>query len=234
MSGRKESILARPIAPSLEAGQVGVVVSAAGVGKSTCLVRIALGELVRGGGVLHVCLESPVDHVRAAYDVKLDALHAHDPEGTPASLRVEVERRRMIHSYLRNSFSAQKIGDALGFLEEHVGFEPTMLVVDGFPFADSTPDELEALRNMAEGAGTGLWASALSHRSARADAQTGLPPVLVPFADQLDAVVRLAPEGEQIRVDLLKDGPTLGVSRLPVHLEPQTMLLMHDDGVASA
>lgn len=236
MYGTKESddtveaeitgILARPIFPGPGPGRLGVVAARAGVGKSVCLVRLALGEMLRDRQVLHVSLDKPVSVIRASYDVMLDAIQARGP--TPASLRVEVERRRVIHSFLRGSFSPAKLDEALGFLTEHADFHPSMIVLDGFSFEKATIDDLGALGRIAARSEAELWMSARTHRDEPRVEESGLPLQLERVAAQLSVVVSLEPLGEQISVNLIKQGDQLGHERLPVMLDPATMLLVHD------
>jgi len=221
-------LLATPLFPPLGAGRIGVVASRAGVGKTSSLVRIALGELVQGRGVLHVSLDDPVAHVRAAYDAKLDALAAQTPSQWTAERRLEVERRRVIHAYLGGTFTPDKLVDALAFHAEHVDFRPSTIVLDGFPFEGAAGPQVAALAEAAQGADAELWASALARREDPEDETTGLPAALAPVADQLHAVLCLEPEGKEILVHVLKEGARLERRPLPVKLDPATMLLVRD------
>lgn len=226
---RTGELLRKPIYDGLGAGRLGVVASRAGVGKSTCLVRIALGELVHGRAVLHVSLDTPVDRVRAAYDAKLDALHARAPEAHPASMRLEVERRRVIHSYLGGSFAPEKLGEGLAFLAESMAFRPSTIVLDGYRFDGAAPAEIESLARVAADAEARLWASALVRTDEARGEGAALPEPLGPFASCLDVVLCLEPEGDEVRVLLLKEGPSLERRELPIRLDPATMLLVPDD-----
>lgn len=49
-------------------GNLGVAMARAGVGKTAFLVHVALDDLMRDRKVLHVSLDSPVDHVKSWYD----------------------------------------------------------------------------------------------------------------------------------------------------------------------
>src|SRR5688572_32934095 len=81
-------------------GNLGVVISRAGVGKTAVLVQIALDDLLRDRKVLHISHEYAVDHVRAYYDEIFHDLAAvtrlEDPEG----VRLDLERNRLIYSHL--------------------------------------------------------------------------------------------------------------------------------------
>ena len=56
-------ILEKSIHGGLGKGNLGVVMARAGVGKTACLVQIALDDLLRGRDVLHVALGQTVEHV---------------------------------------------------------------------------------------------------------------------------------------------------------------------------
>ena len=118
------------LADVVGAGDLAVVAARAGVGKSSCLVQLATAELLEGNSVLHVSLDNPVGHVRRWYDNQIDRIKARmsQPED---ELRLEVERRRHIHCYLDDSFSAEKLATSCAFLKEHMDFEPRLALFAG-------------------------------------------------------------------------------------------------------
>lgn len=207
-------------------GRIGVVAARAGVGKSTCLVCLALNELVKGRQVLHVSIDTPVAHVRASYDAALDALGARDVARISTSLRFEIERRRVIHSYLSGAFSPTKLVEALGFLAEHMDFGPSMIIIDGIQFDSSSAEDIVALARVAEQSNVELWMSALIKRDEAVDEETGLPSPLAPFAEHFDVVLRLQPEGEKILIFMMRKGGSKENRQLQVMLDPNSRLLV--------
>src|SRR6187549_1965277 len=81
-------------------GNVGVVASRAGVGKTALLVQIALDDLLRDRKVLHISHEHAVDHVRAYYDEIFHDLAGHMKLAEPEAVRVDIEKNRMIYSHI--------------------------------------------------------------------------------------------------------------------------------------
>src|SRR5215203_2536735 len=81
-------------------GNLGGVISRAGVGKTAMLVQIALDDLMRERKVLHISHEHAVDHVRAYYDEIFHELAAQCKLENVEQERIKVERRRLIYSHV--------------------------------------------------------------------------------------------------------------------------------------
>src|SRR5262249_8789327 len=87
-------------------GNLGVIASRAGVGKTAMLVQIALDDLLRERKVLHISHEQAVDHVRAYYDEIFHDLAQQMKLEDPESVKLEVERNRLIYSHLSHASKA--------------------------------------------------------------------------------------------------------------------------------
>src|SRR4051794_34561518 len=128
----------------LGAGNIGVVVARHGIGKTAFLVGIALDDAMRGRKALHVALDKTVDHVREFYDeIFMDLAHSAHLEDL-ASERLEMERNRMIHTYVGNTFNVDKLRQSITFLREVAHFEPACLILQGFDFERATLADMEA------------------------------------------------------------------------------------------
>lgn len=206
-------------------GCLGVVAARAGVGKSTLLTHIALAELLEDRAVLHVCLDHPVADVRSCYDRMFDEASRHGLlEGSDAH-RMALERKRHIHSYLRQGFTAEKLDEALQFLGDVMDFSPRTVVIDGFPLEVASHDAVQRLREVARASETRIWLTALTHRHEPIDPDLGLPKPVAGFAGLIDVVLNLAPEGDQVLLTLLKAGDDAAPKPLPLVLDPATNLL---------
>lgn len=220
--------LALAVADRLKPGELGVVAARAGVGKTACLVQIALTDLLAERPVLHVALDTPVRDVQSWYDRLLEEAcrRGFFPEGTTlADLRLSLERHRHIHSYLQQGFTAERLAEAVSLMAEVMDFRPHTVVVDGFPFEIARQDAVADLRRLAADRGFCLWLTALTHRHEHADPETGLPPAVAPFADTLDLVLRLAPEGAQMRLTVLRDHGQGGEEEAGLALDPASLLV---------
>jgi len=218
-------VLEQSIRGGLGRGNIGVMVARHGVGKTAFLVGVALDDLMRGRMVLHVSLEHPVDRVLVYYDEIFGDLVRKRKLEDVWAVRLEMERSRRIHSYLDGSFSAARLAQALEFKREHTGFEPASIVIDGFPFHETARQEIDALRAIARDADAELWMSAVTHRESMID-EKGVPEPVAPLADSLDVILKMAHDGENVQIGLLKDHDNPAVSELRLALDPTTMLLV--------
>lgn len=220
-------IFERSIHGGLGPGNIGVAVGRAGVGKTAFLVGVALDYLLRGRRVLHVALDQPVEKVREYYDEIFQDLASTSALEDAERERREMERNRYIHACLPGTFSADKVRETVGFLQEHTRFSPEALIVDGFDFSVALPVDLEQLRQVARDLDVELWMSAVTHRDARRNAR-GVPEPVVRVEDVLSVIVSMAHDGRAVHVRLLKDHDNPEVSEAGIALNPTTMLLMRE------
>lgn len=218
-------VFERSIHGGLGRGNLGIVLSRPGMGKSSFLVGIALDDLMRGRKVFHIALEQSVDHVREYYEEIFADLARTTRLDDAASVRLEVERSRLVHTYIGHSFSMVKFRDALNLLREHLHFEPGLVVIDGFDFAGDHYDDIASMREIVRKLDCELWMSARTYKSAPPPQPGGLPWPLPRYADLVSVVVSLDPAGDRIRLRLLKDHDNPDLSDLYLDLDPQTMLL---------
>jgi hypothetical protein len=142
-------------------------------------------------------------------------------------VRAEMERNRRIHCYLEDTFSIDKLREALAFMREHGDFRPVTLVIDGYPFESATSAEIGALREIAAGADAELWMSAVTRREAVMSEQ-GVPEPVADLEQDVDVILRMAHDSKAVHVSLLKDHDNPEVSDLKLALDPTTLLLIKE------
>ena len=216
-------------------GNLGVVASRAGVGKTAMLVQIALDDLLRDRKVLHISHDNAVDHVRAYYDECFHDLVATMRLDNPEQEHLDIERNRLIYSHLGfvkasppsirgGESSIKKIRETVTFAREVAHFEPDVIIVEGFDFQNANEDGVRALQTLARERGVELWASATVDAPAK-----GVPEQLVRFIDAISVVVYLAAEHENVRIRLLKDHDNKELADLHLRLDPHSMRVIDED-----
>jgi len=217
-------VFERSIHGGLGRGNLGVVISRAGVGKSAFLVDIALDDLMRDRRVLHVSIGDSVEHVRNFYDETFQELVRSTELARAERVRLSVERNRHIHSYQPGTFSVKRLCEVARFLVEHVQFEMDALLIDNFPFEETTEEELGIIKSLAAEQNAEVWLTALSHRESE-PGTSGYPDPVESFDDLLSVKIYLEPVGKAIRLRLLKDHENESPDKLMIELDPTTLLL---------
>jgi len=219
-------LLERDGHPGPGPGHLALVMARAGVGKTAFLVGIGIDAALAGQKVLHVSVENTVDKVRDWYDdVLMEMLRREKKLQLWASIQIEVERRRHIHTYVGHSFSVDRLRHGLELLRDVMHFVPEVILVDDLEDASMEPATVEAIKSLAAAAGAELWMTCQIHR----DGPQGEPGHLSPPADRLehltDLAFRLDPHRSKVRLHVLKDHQQRLDEDLHILLDPQTLLL---------
>ncbi len=217
-------------------GNVGVIASTRGMGKTPLLVQIALDNLLRDRRVLHLSHEHAVDHVRTYYSEVFSDISSGSNLENPESVLLDVERNRMIFSLLSDRgegpqsrrggrSSITRIHDVVEFARKTAHFNPDVLIVDGFDLVQGSEEGLKAIREMAQELDAEVWLSATTDGLAG----SGLPAPLDEVAPLIDVVVYLEHEDSMIRLRLLKDHDNQDLSELNLRLDLPTMQVVRED-----
>ena len=199
-------------------GNIGVVCSARGIGKSALLVQLALDDLMRGRRVLHVALGETVARTRATYDEIFHELCLAYQLPQPQALRLEIERQRLLvaargdaDGVVSAKAALERLAEALSFCREAMQFEPHTIVLDGFDFDQADEEDMGALRRIADDAQVELWLSARS-----SDADDSLPEGVARHSERVHVIVRLTSDGDAVRLDVVKehDNPDVSAQKL--------------------
>lgn len=214
-------LLEKGLHGGLGPGNVGVVLAGHGVGKTAFLVAVALDELLRGGRVLHVCLDQTVAHVRAHYDTAFEDLASSKHLENEAMVHAEIDRRRSIRVYPPNAMSASKLRDAVK-LEVEAGAQPSLIVLEGLDCETLQPEELDDLKALAAELAAEVWLSAPSAEEGPSEQPTWMKRL----ASAISVILTLEPNDGTVALRALKDHGNPDVAALHVALDPRTLLLV--------
>jgi len=215
-------------------GNVGIVASAPGMGKTPLLVQIALDDLLRDRKVLHVTHEHTVDHVRTHYTELFHDLCSTTELSDPDAVMLDIERNRMIFSLMRQDNAPvsqrggaspiQRILDVVKFTRQTAQFSPQVIIIEGFDLAAATDEALKELRGLATEEAE-LWISA----NTNSGAPGSLPAPLDRIASLVDVIVFLEAEKDMVRLRLVKDHENSNIQELHLRLDLPTMRVMDED-----
>ena len=219
-------VFERAISGGLGAGNLGVVLSRPGVGKTAFLVGLAVDHLLQGKKVLYISTKESVEHINDFFEQIFHAMaEALDLDEVPRR-QLRMERNRHIHVYNAENFSLEKLDRAVGFLDDAMGFTPATVIMDGTPrYANSEQWELDGLRGLAAKWGAEVWTSANTHREGQETDSRGVPADVARFDASLDVLVSLVPEKDHVKLKFIKDHDRTEIPAVQLEVDPRTMLL---------
>lgn len=210
----------------LGSGSLGVFIARAGVGKTACLIHIALDNLFKKQKLIHVSVGESPEKITAYYSVILNDLRKvlGDLPGSDEEDLI-VERNRMILAYLGLSFSVDMLDKSLQNMIDSIEFKPDTLIIDGIDFEKVEKSFFADIKKLANKYRTGVWFSALSHRHIGEKNERRIPYPCNRLDDLFDVIIHLDPTDKGIFLRLLKDYDVTKVPDTSIQLDPTTFLL---------
>ncbi len=219
-------IFERAIGGGLGEGNLGVVLSRPGVGKTAFLIGLAVDQLLQGKKVLYISTKEPVEHINNFFEQIFHAMAETLGLDDIPRRQLRMERNRHIHVYNRKTFSVEKLEQAVGFLDDAMGFTPDMVIMDGTPRFENTEEwELDNIKKLAAKWGAEVWASSNTHREGQELDDRGVPVEVARFDGHLSVLVDLVPENEHIKVKLIKEHDNPEIAQVQLEVDPRTMLM---------
>lgn len=219
-------IFERSLHGGLGRGNIGVVTSRKGVGKSAMLIGVALDDLLQDRQVLHVSVQENVRHLSDFYEEIFRDLAKSSGLEDLSDTRLAMVRNRHLLSYRDHEFSVDRLRESLVFLSEHADFSPRSVIIDGWPdFDEVGEEEIRDLKKLAEDTQVEVWITALRPREGQERDERGIPIEVAKLDELLSVIVRLEPRQDHVRLRIVKDHENRELSDLHIELDPKTLLL---------
>jgi hypothetical protein len=221
-------ILEKSISGGLGRGNVGVLASRKGVGKTACLVHIAADKLLQDKFIIHVSYASRVDHIVTWYEDIFKEI-AKAPK-TRAALDGfdELIRHRVIMNFKQDGARTEQVLRSLEAMIVHGNFHAEAVIVDGLDFAQAGLDDLLKFKDFARRLGLEVWFSASLKKDDPLFDESGLPYELAAHAPAIDVLLSLQHHGDHIHFSLVLDHGRLAPKDLRLKLDPTTLLIAKD------
>jgi len=217
-------ILEKSSGKGLGRGNLGVVVARAGVGKTACLVHIAMDKLLRNEKLVHASLQDSPEKVTSYYNVIFSELVQALNLTNAADLKAQIDKHRMILAYLNQSFDLRRLRENLKNLSEKVGFVPDTIIVDGLDFSKAGVEIFEGFKKLAQEFNVEVWFSALSKGIQGDGKSQAIPAPADKFSSLFSIIIELQPTPSAVELSLLKGHEGSALLGEKVLLDPKTFL----------
>ncbi|NTV80390.1 MAG: hypothetical protein HGA24_03090, partial [Candidatus Aminicenantes bacterium] len=221
-------VLEKSISGGLGRGNIGVLASRKGVGKTACLVHIAADKLLQGKHVIHVSYASRVDHIITWYEDIFKELAKKPKMRSALDDFDELIRNRVIMNFKQDGARTEQVLRSLEAMIVQASFRAETVIVDGLEFAQAGPADLRMFREFAGRLGLEVWFSASLKGEEPLFDDRGIPRELEGFLGVIDVLISLQHHGDHVHFNLVQDHGRLAPKDLRLKLDPTTLLIAKD------
>ncbi len=218
-------ILEKSIQGGLGKGNIGILASKKGIGKTACLVHIATDKLLQDKPVIHVSYSSRVDHIINWYEDIFKEIAKKRQLESAIDVHDNIIKNRVIMNFSQDGTNTAQVLKSLAAMIEHGKFTADAIIIDGFDFTQSCSDDLDLFKNFAEKLKLEVWFSASLKGEEPLFNESGVPHLLEGCLSKLDVLITLRFEKDHVRLHLVKDQEFSSPKNLDLKLDPKTLLI---------
>jgi hypothetical protein len=222
-------ILEQSMFGGLGKGNIGVLASRKGVGKTACLVHIATDKLFQGKPVIHVSYSSRVDYIINWYEDIFTEIAKKRNLEEAREVHDEIIRNRVIMNFKQEGSGTEQVLRSVEALITHGQFAAETVIVDGFDFLRSCREDLRMFRKFAQKLGLEVWFSASLRGEEPLFDDRGIPLLLKDCLDAIGVLVTLSSRQGLVRLFLVRNNQHPAPGELPLQLDPRTLLIAERD-----
>ena len=221
-------ILEKSIHGGLQKGDVAVIASPKGFGKTACLVYIATVSLVQGKHVIHVSFSSRTDHIINRYEEIFREIAQKRKLENAMEIHDEIIRNRVIMNFNQDGLVPGQVARSLRSMIKDGNFAADIVMADGYNLSKGNIENFKNIKDLAAEMGLCIWFSA-STREGHPLAPGAVPEELAPYMDYVDVLITLADKKDYIALQLVKDHGASAREDLQVRLDPRTLLIAEEE-----
>ena len=223
-------IFEKSIHGGLGTGNLGVLASKKGVGKTACLVHIATDKLLQDKHVIHVSFSAKVDHIINWYEDIFKEIAKKRNLESAVKVHDEIIRNRVIMNFNQSEIDIEQIMSRVASMIRDGNFAADTVIFDGYDFNKISPEDLERIRVFASDSGLEIWFSVSLGEGASDEVfdESGVPNLARPFLDSIAVLITLRFVGDHIHFQAIKDREELEPRDMHLMLDPRTLLVAEE------
>lgn len=208
-------------------GNVGVFASRHGVGKTACMVHLAIDKILRGENVIHVSFGANVEHIMNWYKEAFREISENKSLDDAFGLYDSIRSNRVMMNFSQENMGVDKILASLETLISQGAFKADAVFFDGYKLTIASEDDVRKIKAFAEKMDMEVWFCVSPARANVEYTQYGVPETMTPYLDLIDVLIGLHYNDEKSRVimTVVKDHDRTNPHPTGVALDPATMLI---------
>lgn len=217
--------LEKAVQGGLGKGNIAVIASKEGVGKTACLVHIATDKLMRDKHVIHVSFANRVDHIVNWYeDIFKEISKKRDLENA-MEVHDDIIHNRVIMNFNQKGVSVKQVLASVKAMMDNGQTGTDAIIVDGYDFTLGSAEDIQAFKAFAVDADIELWFSDSYPEGDDYLDGRGIPTNLIKDLDDIAVILTMQNEGGLMVLKLVKDHEQIVSEDLHLKLDPKTLLI---------
>jgi predicted ATP-dependent serine protease len=223
-------IFEQSIHGGLRPGEIGIIASPHGVGKTSVLVQLALDKLLQSKKVIHVSFTQHAHYVLAWYeDIFNEFTSRKNLENAP-DVKNETVKNRVLMNFNQDGMSKDQILNSLRALIVDGCFKPESVIIDGFDFSRTDRECVTQVKDFAAKMELSVWYSCSVNDEGQQYDKQNIPLLISAYADLFDVVIVLEPKPDHVELSISKDRATShktgALKPMAMRLDPKTLLIL--------
>ena len=178
-------------------GEIGVIVSKKGLGKTSILVQLGIDKLLQGDHVVHVSFNQQASYVMTWYEDIFTELAKKKNLDKADDVKTDIVSKRIVLNFNQDIVKTKQIIKTIKALADG-GSKPEVIIIDGFDFAKADADGMKMMKDFAKELNISIWYSADTD-------VVGIPECIARYAEDLDVVLYLDPKSDCIQIQVLRE-----------------------------
>lgn len=209
-------------------GNIGIIASRKGVGKTACLVHIATDQLFQEKHVIHVSFASNTQHIISWYEEIFTEIATRRNLESAMDVHDKIIRNRVIMNFNQDGIEISQVISSVRSLITDGSFAADIIIVDGYDFSRGKSEDMALFKQAAGELGLEFWFSASMSRENTDFDENGVPSLLSGFINYVAILIHLKAENNLIQLNLVKDHGNPITSDLHLKLDPKVLLITRE------
>ena len=216
----------------LKAGELGIIASPSGIGKTSMLVQIALDKLLQDKKVIHVSFTRHTDYVLAWYEDIFDEFIRKKNLEHEQDVKDDIIKNRVLMRFTQEGLSVDQLLKSLKAMIGDGGFRAEYIIVDGYDFAageggqSASAKVFAAVKAFAAEMGVSFWYSCTVQGAEPLYDKRDIPVLIKSYAELFDVIIVMEPKPDHIALTVSRDRDVYNPEHLALKLDPKTLLIL--------
>jgi hypothetical protein len=210
----------------LRPGELGLIASPSGIGKTSVLVQIAMDKLLQDKKVIHISFTKHTDYVLIWYENIFNEFIKKKNLENEQDVKNDIVKNRVLMKFTQAGISGEQILKSLLALIKDGGFKADVIIIDGFDFSAITAEHINSVQAFAKEMGVSVWYSCTVKGEEPYYDKRNIPLVIKDYADPFAVIIVLDPKPDHIAFTVSRDRDAYNPEHLALKLDPKTLLIL--------